>query len=94
MELIKPTWRFRSPPENVGMLEMCKSPQNCLFGIACTKAHSTHELQEWSVRILYQMHEKKRSLMERKHVSQIESIRNIINESRRLGLPPKNVVSE
>jgi hypothetical protein len=94
MDMLKPTWRFRPPPENAGVLEICKGPRNCLFGNACTKAHSTEELHEWWIRISYQLREKERSMTGRKHQSTIESIRNLINENRRLGLPPKNVVSE
>ncbi len=71
---------------------MCKNPWNCLFGNACTKAHSTEELHEWSIRISSQLHEKKSFMIERK--CQVESIRTLINESRRLGIPTKNVVSK
>ena len=91
MEVLKETWRFRPPPENVVILEMCKHPENCLFGNACTKAHSLQELDEWKIRISLQINEQKKSLV---FQSQINSIRNFINENRRQGLPQRNLVSK
>ena len=95
MDVVKPIWRFRVPPENVGILELCRlGPKNCPFGNACPRAHSPEEIHEWQLRISYQMHQKMRPMIERKFQSQIDSVRNLINEGRRLGLPPKNMVSK
>jgi hypothetical protein len=93
MDVLKPRWRFRPPPENARVLEMCNSNWNCLFGSACTKAHSLEELHEWSIRISSGLCDTERSMTEQKHQSQVELIRALINESRRQGISPKNVVS-
>lgn len=95
MDVVKPIWRFRPPPENAGVLEMCRlGPRNCPFGNACPKAHFSEEMHEWHLRISFQIHQKMRSVAERKFQSPIDSVRNLINEGRRLGLPQKNMVSK
>ena len=72
---------------------MCKNPQSCLFGNACTSAHSPDELKEWMTRHDFQIQQQQRVLMEKKQstIPNIQSIRDLINESRRRRLPGHNL---
>ncbi|XP_069099387.1 3'-5' exoribonuclease HELZ2 isoform X1 [Pleurodeles waltl] len=40
-------WEYRSPPCGKISFALCESPETCVYGKACTSAHSPEELQEW-----------------------------------------------
>ncbi|XP_044156197.1 helicase with zinc finger domain 2 [Bufo gargarizans] len=44
-------WNHRSPPLGMSQFSLCGSPLQCIYGIACPKAHSQEELQEWILRV-------------------------------------------
>lgn len=88
MNAFKPTLRFRPPPKNTVWFDLCESPENCLLGNACIKAHSTEELHEWWTRAS----QKEKSILGQQPRTPVESLRTLITESRRLGISPKNVV--
>ncbi|XP_053309530.1 helicase with zinc finger domain 2 isoform X2 [Spea bombifrons] len=44
-------WNHRAPPINIKDVALCESPQPCVYGNVCPKAHSKEELEEWMMRM-------------------------------------------